>query len=255
MFLISNGLNLFLKTMWCIKMVLVLFLFSIISAQTIITDYSYRPYGSSDSVSYATNIDTQSVFVAKSSFLGMPDSNYIHIDSTGHLSLLGKAKIWDDLRSPATLTKRGINDKPDFDFTDIGLLFPAGSDTTEKAIVIFQMPHSWDTGTTISPHIHWIQTSSDTIVWKMKYRWYNNNTTPSAFVVDSAVNQVFEYTSGSLLQISSFSDIDGSGIGLSSIFECFIYRDDNNLAQDVLYKEFDIHYQINTLGSNEEFVK
>jgi hypothetical protein len=34
-----------------------------------------------------------------------------------------------------------------------------------------------------------------------------------------------------------------------------LYRDDNVVTGDVLLKEFDIHYQIDGLGSVQEFVK
>ena len=38
---------------------------------------------------------------------------------------------WDDFRFPATSSKLGANDKPDFDFTELGFLFPQ-NDTAEK---------------------------------------------------------------------------------------------------------------------------
>lgn len=42
---------------------------------------------------------------------------------------------------------------------------------------------------------------------------------------------------------------------VSSVMDIKIYRDDDIVTGDVLVKEFDIHYEINTPGSREEFTK
>jgi len=47
--------------------------------------------------------------------------------------------LWDDLRFPATATRQGALAKPDFDYTNIGLLFPQ-NDPTEIIYMIDQLP-------------------------------------------------------------------------------------------------------------------
>ena len=57
-------------------------------------------------------------------------------------------------------------------------------------------------------------------------------------------------------QDGNFPEIDGSLIGdVSSMMDIKLYRDDNVAIGDVLTKEFDIHYEIDSLGSKEEYVK
>jgi hypothetical protein len=163
---------------------------------------------------------------------------------------------WDDLKFPATTVRQGASTKPDFDTTDIGLLFPQ-NDATEIAYIIGQFPHAMKSGSNIKPHVHWIQTSADEPVWKIDYRWYKNGDAPPAFTTLNSATPVFTYTSGSILQISAFPEIDGSAIdSVSSIIDVKLYRDDNVVAGDVLMKEFDIHYQIDQeRGSRQEYIK
>jgi hypothetical protein len=164
--------------------------------------------------------------------------------------------IWDDLKAPVTAIRQGNTTKPDFDVTNIGLLFPQ-NDATEIAYIIMQFPHNRKNGTSIRPHIHFIQDAATDPVFKMDYRWYKNgDAVPASFTTATASSFAFTYTSGSILQIVSFPEIDGASIdSVSSIFECKLYRDDNVVTGDVLVKEFDIHYQIDQLGSRDEFVK
>ena len=164
--------------------------------------------------------------------------------------------VWDDLKAPATSVRQGATAKPDFDTTELGLLFPQ-NDPTEIAYIIMQFPHARKNGSSIKPHVHWIQTSADEAVWKMDYRWYKNGDAPSgSWTTLTCDSPVFPYTSGSLLQICSFPEIDGSAVDtVSSIIDVRLYRDDNVVSGDVLLKEFDIHYQIDQLGSRQEFIK
>lgn len=62
--------------------------------------------------------------------------------------------------------------------------------------------------------------------------------------------------SGSLFQMLPFASIDGPGIStVSSFLDIQVYRDNDVVEGDVLVKEFDIHFQIDQLGSEQEFAK
>jgi hypothetical protein len=166
--------------------------------------------------------------------------------------------VWDDLRFPFTRDKQGQNTLPDFDFTNLGLLFPQ-NDTSEIVYIIGQFPHTRKNGSNIRPHIHFVQTSASQPVFKMDYRWYKNGEDPTvAFTTVTFNSFAFTYPgSGSILQIVSCPEIDGSLIdSVSSVLDIKIYRDDNVVSGDILTKEFDIHYQIDILGgSRQEFIK
>ena len=79
--------------------------------------------------------------------------NVEQIVTTGETPLTMTDTVWDDMRAPFTQTKRGALDKPDFDYTNVGLLFPQ-SNVAEIVYIIFQLPHNYKLGTSIYPHIH-----------------------------------------------------------------------------------------------------
>ena len=168
-----------------------------------------------------------------------------------------KYKTWDDLRFPFTRDKQGQTSLPDFDFTNLGLLMPQ-NDATEIVYLIAQFPHNKAENSVLRPHIHFIQSESNIPTFKMEYRWYNNGElVPSGWTTLSTDDgeAAFTYTSGDMLQIISFPTISENGESVSSIMDIKIYRDDNLVTGDVLTKEFDIHYIIDTMGSKTEFQK
>jgi hypothetical protein len=182
--------------------------------------------------------------------------NYSEFEDDGTLVFKGDATVWDDLRFPATRIRQGATLKPDFDTTNIGLLFPQ-NDATEIAYIIAQMPHSWKLGSTIYPHIHWVQDGATVPTFKMDYRWYNNGADPTgSFTTVTFDTELYSYTSGSILQITYIDGgISGSGKTLSSLLDIKLYREDNDYVGDALMKEMDIHFEMDTVGSREETAK
>lgn len=164
--------------------------------------------------------------------------------------------VWTDLRMPFTQAKQGNTSLPNFDYTNIGLLFP-NNDPDEIVYMIAQFPHGRKLGAAVKPHIHWQQSAATAVVWKMEYKWVNNGgLVPAAFTLLTADSNSFTWESGNLAQISPFGEITPTeGDGVSSYMLIKLYRDDATTAGDVLAFEFDIHYQIDTIGSKDEFVK
>lgn len=165
---------------------------------------------------------------------------------------------WTDKSFPATLTKQGANDKPDFDFVNLGLLFPQNN-TNEIVYVIDQMWHTKKLGTALRLHVHFIQDVADLPNFTAEYRYYNQGDTPPAFTTintDAGAGPLFTYTSGSILQIVRFPEIPAPvDEGVSANFEFSLYRNDNRVTGDVLVKFVDYHFQVDSDGSLQEFQK
>jgi hypothetical protein len=166
---------------------------------------------------------------------------------------------WDDLRFPLTKDKQGANEKPDFDFTNIGLLFPENNQN-EEINIIAQFPHQRKLNSVVRPHIHFVQTGETLPIFIMEYKWYSNgDIIPASFtrISTSASSGLFSYSSGSILQIISFPEIDGTGKDMSSMMDIRMFRQTGDgVTGDVLVKEFDIHYQSDSYGgSRQEFIK
>lgn len=166
----------------------------------------------------------------------------------------GNGVRWDDLKFPFTQIKIGALDKPDFDFTNIGLLFPQ-NDATEIIYIIGQLPHARQLGSPLKPHIHWRQSANTPVKWVLEYKICNNGEVPPvSFTKLESTETTFDYVEG-ITQITPLGTIDGANIALSSILLMKVYRDDNTTTGDVLGYEMDIHYQIDSRGSRREFVK
>jgi len=167
---------------------------------------------------------------------------------------------WDDFSVPLTRDKQGQSSKPDYDFTNLGLLFPR-NDATEIAYGIIQMRHEKKLSTAIHLHLHYVQTSTIPPTFKVDYRWYNNGAeVPGSFTTLSTADgnkAVFSFPGSiSMLQIGVFPEIAApESENVSSNFEFKLYRDDDVDPADVLAKYIDIHYQIDALGSDDEYVK
>lgn len=202
------------------------------------------------------------------------------LDVTGDTSLDGDVTVggnftmtdtqWDDLRFP--FIGRNIDTtsgRIDYNYSELGVDFADNSryDDAEQISMIVQFPHAWATGTAISPHLHWIQSSADIPNWLIEYRWYDNgDTVPATWTQAPYGTHAYTYTSGSILQLTEFAISVPVGIdGVSSILDIKFYRDTGNtssefagsdpLSGNALAKEFDIHYQVDSLGSDTEYTK
>ena len=178
-----------------------------------------------------------------------PDMN-VWIDTTESYTR------FDDLFFPLAQVRVGANSKPDFDYTNNGLLFPQ-NDTAEYVWITCQLPHRWKEGSTIYPHLHYTQTVNAQPVFRMEYRWTNIGDAVSGTWTnyDLATNAM-PYVSGSIHQIlKNATGIDGTGKTISSLLEIKLYRTDNVVTGDLLAKQFDVHIEIDGLGSSLEYVK
>lgn len=174
-------------------------------------------------------------------------------------------EAWDDLRFPAQAINPpgGVNDA-DVETTTGLLLFDAG--TTEIAMGVAQMPHAWDEETAINPHIHWQKTTSaaGNVLWRLEYEIVANggvagmdypNVLSNSVVVagtpdDNTANRVL---------ITSFDEIDMTGFPISSLVLWRLSRIGGDALDtygaDARLIEFDIHYRVNTFGSQGLFTK
>lgn len=164
---------------------------------------------------------------------------------------------WEDIRFPPTRVTRGSNSLPDFDYTNLGLLFPE-NDASEKIYIITEFPHSVLAGSDIYPHVHFLQTTNTLPTFKMQYRRYENGgAVPSTFTeLTSKTSTVYSYPGSDIVNVLEFPKIDGSDIvSVSSFMEIIFFRDDADITGDVLVKEVDIHVKADYVGSFQEYSK
>lgn len=110
----------------------------------------------------------------------------------------------------------------------------------------------------ISPHIHWVGSTTDAVHavrWELTYQWLNNlqNIAPA-----STVLPVDDFAVADQLRLIDFPDIIKAGALISSIFMGRLRRISNggvDYAGNVFMSFFDIHYTMDTMGSDQELVK
>lgn len=174
----------------------------------------------------------------------------------------GLGPRWDDLRFPATaVNPPGQVSDPDIDPTDGTFLFDATG--TELIFIVAQMPHAWQEGSEIRPHIHWSKTTAadGDVAWAFQYKMASFGEVMSDWSdVETAV--ITGGTDNDLAEqhlITSFNPIDMNGKTISTIVIMRIARlggdATDTYAADARLLELDIHYIIDSRGSREEYRK
>lgn len=165
--------------------------------------------------------------------------------------------FWDDLTFPASQIKLGATAKPDYDFDECALLFPY-SDSTELIVANIQLPHRWSAGTSIYPHVHWIEpgtAAGDTCEFILKYRWTDMGEGPSATFtrIETTYCTYFMCGAGKCHQLALFPAISGSGHTESSILDIKLFRkEDVGKNGDIEVKAVDFHFEIDKPGSYDQ---
>jgi len=169
--------------------------------------------------------------------------------------------VWDDLRFPAqSINPPGVLDGPTVDATETGfpgtLLFSGSADKIICGVA--QMPHAWSRGTAIRPHIHWSKTtgSASAVTWELFIRILGfAGEAPGAWssALPVTVTVGSPLVTDELL-ISGFGDVAMTAQRESTMFAWRLYRRGSTDADnaDVRLYEFDIHYQIDKLGTIPE---
>jgi hypothetical protein len=199
-------------------------------------------------------------------------ANYVKLDEGG-LRLAGAATVWDDLMIPGQSVKATGASPPDFAAGFAGdatleVYYFDGINTMEQICFSVQMPHAWKQGSTIRPHVHFSpastnggDTESRVVRFILEYTWANIHETFGASAslnLDSAPFVPNASQWKHLLAVNA-SGIEATGKTLSSMLMCRLYRDPADAAdtypQDVAFLQFDVHYEIDALGSEQEYIK
>ena len=174
----------------------------------------------------------------------------------GTVLLGGDATAFDDLLMPLVQGKQGQTDKPAWDATNLGYLFPQ-NDATQVLYLNCQIPHRWKVGSTIYPHVHFEQAANQVPVFKMDYKWASiGSAIPAGWTTYTMDQLVKTYTSGTIHNIvNGAAGIAGTDMGISSVLKIKLYRGDNVYVGNVLATSIDIHIEIDSFGSDTEYSK
>ena len=193
----------------------------------------------------------------------LPSSeNYVEIKKDGTIVVHGDATCWDDLANGLINKKLySTAGKIDYDFDENSIKFQPGGDITNKNDRVAwneQKLHRIKATSKLQFHIHLEQTSTDKIIFTLKYRIQENgkakNTTWTTITCNTEDDGLYTYSSGTLNQIIVFPEIDISSTGLSDLIQCQLARTDST-SSDVYVTFVDAHVEIDTFGSYTQWSK
>lgn len=201
---------------------------------------------------------------------GTGGTNYVSIATDGTVILHGAATTWNDLVVvPFTLRNSG-NNVPAWELFAPPDLYNYNFTNVDDKFITFtvQMPHDYKEGTNIYPHVHWSSNTApgmNRVTWKLEYQWVNHSdvfsASTSTLITGATIAgadrslQPYEHT---ITKIGT-DGINGTGKTISSMLFCRLTR----LASDGLdtftgsafLLSFDFHYEIDSFGSSQEYVK
>lgn len=158
----------------------------------------------------------------------------------------------------------------DYDWDELAVEFAANGDMSDVNDLVglnAELPHQAKADGKIYPHFHWWQTSANDVVFELDYRIQDNSeaktTAWTRMYARANGDSTFTYSTGTLNQITRFNSandgtgdyfIDMTGVGISATLQFKMTRTDAT-AGTVSVMFFDFHYEIDDLGSRDEFVK
>ncbi len=167
----------------------------------------------------------------------------------GNLSVAGESRFSDSVR----LLGAGTN------FYSRNLVH----NQADEVQFSVQMPHAWRAGSGIYPHVHmapWASsTGSQTAQFQLEC--YNADVGDTFPAVAASYEMSTTWTTDKQwahLIAGNDQALAMTGLELSSILKCRLYRDNTvggNYANKVSLLYFDIHYEVDAFGSDEEYIK
>ncbi len=175
---------------------------------------------------------------------------------------------WEDLRFSVLSLRVGPTADPDFtqlrddSSSSTGVFaYDFDASTEEQSHGNAQLPHAWEPGTVIKPHVHGTVKSTEIaqVCWGLEYVVLTSDTIPFTTIiyidtVTTGNDTLYAYKE----YIWAFPTIDMSGYSESANISFRIFRDadadggTDDYTADATLIEFDIHYIKNKLGTENE---
>jgi hypothetical protein len=175
--------------------------------------------------------------------------------------------LWDDIRVPLTATTREDSNAPTFSrFKDNGagsqgvFLFYFSQNTEQEVYFTVQLPHSYEEGSTLYPHVHFVTDSpaSGTVGWGLEYTWANINQNFGNTTIISSSIAIPANTGNNHYVMNIGTGIVGPDKLISSMLVCRVFRDVSvvgNYPSSVALMEIDFHFEMCGNGSGTPFIK
>lgn len=216
----------------------------------------------------------------------------LELSGTDFLHLNDTATVWDDVlvtanavrvngtqgTEPPTYAKFIYNSTRGTDYSGLfAYSFPYSANSWQDANITVQLPHRYKEGSTIYPHVHCSLQSAatGTMLLEAEYIWSNVNeakaTTTTISTWNLAVTTASLVSDNFIISLPSISGIVKANATISSILDIRFSRIVKNAAWTypvltgglvndnwngtLWLRSFDVHFEIDSLGSKEELIK
>lgn len=197
------------------------------------------------------------------------------VEADGTLRMDSSATVWNDIMVYPDATTREGSKPPvwgtvfrnDAGNTSTGVYLWKFSPNQEQELHFsVQIPHNYKEGSDLYPHVHWTSfsgtPSGSDVVWGLEYTMVSmGEVFPATHtLVTNSVHPDIGTPSGTGQHlVSEFGTISGSGLKISAILICRLYRiaghSSDTFPGDVGFLGFDIHYEQDTQGSRNQWIK
>lgn len=194
------------------------------------------------------------------------DTDNTHFEGDGTLVMEGAATVHDDMLAAITAVAvqgTGVTQNS----TEQTIDFATNANLADYAWTSYQLSHRWMLNSVIKPHIHWEQANNNLPNFLVQYRWQPVIGQKVTSWTDYACNTpAATYIDGTLNNICHGAGITPPvGANISDILQIRVLRDNANTsgvfvgadsyAGTVRVTSMDVHIQIDTIGSRNEFTK
>jgi hypothetical protein len=198
-------------------------------------------------------------------------TDYTDFSTTGHQTMVGNARPWRDALTDAINIKNTATPGISIDSGEGVVAYTHTAALTDYMYLNIQLNHDRDLSANIYPHIHFFAAEGSTVPnFLVQYRWQTAGGTKVTAWSNHKCNTMVGTAPGAgVINHNIAGNTTGiavpAGTGLSDIIQFRVIRDHSNgsgvFAGDDPYTgtvnvlAFDVHLIINSLGSNEEYVK
>jgi len=193
-------------------------------------------------------------------------------DIDGTFRLVGDATAWRDMIMDISGKRlASTSGKVDYDYDEVAIAFASGGNiatTNDRVCGNQEINHQYKVGTDMlfKPHLHWWQTVTSnavlpivfTLEWRLQVNSAAKATTWTTITGEAGAggDDIFDHTAKANADYNQITRFDNIVVtcAVSDTLQFRMARTDSQTG-DVLAYMFDVHGQVDSLGSDEEITK
>lgn len=199
---------------------------------------------------------------------GMPaqpaQGNYVRFKDGTWQNVDPADDVYEDIIIPGVALRAGSSAPDLVAFGPSGNILQYGfngASTTEEVHGAVEIPHSYKEGSVLLPHVHWAPSDGNAgdVKWQLEYTIVNAEN-GTGFPAPTTIGNAHPSDSVAWKHhIDPLPEIDGTGLKIGAVLAFRLFRDptdvEDTYGSDAILLSFGIHFQQDTFGSEQVFIK